>query len=251
MHPFYRLPLGVQRVLACVLAASSLLPFGVAWHVPWVLIATPLWISWGFFASTPLLRWVGVYRYYGPYLCAMFPTSRRLDIHLGTTFDQLLTLRWADRGRIARAQLLAGALEGLLAIADDVERGHVPAEVTVEGTSWFFTASTARRLGFELAPPTLVGRLIPWLIAIDILLVYSFTQGRFAIPPMRGVRRACTTGQRLLEHRDKLHALHERLVRRGPYGALSASSSSPVSSNPVSPAPVSSTPVSSSPLSSS
>ena len=213
MHPFYRLPLAVQWAIALPLALSTLLPFILALHNPWILLGSPLWVSWGFFASTPLLRLVGVYRYYSRYLCVMFPTQRRLDIHLGTTFDHVPGLRLRNRGRVARSQLLVGALDGLIAIADQVDAGQLSPDVTVEGTSWFFTASTVERLGFELAPPTWLGRAIPWLIALDIALMYSFTQGRIALPPTRGVRRARTTGATLLAHRPRLVALRDRLQR--------------------------------------
>ena len=86
----------------------------------------------------------------------------------------------------------------------------------VEGTSWFFTRSTVERLGFTLQPPTLVGRLVPLIVALDVVLMYSFTQGRPAIPRLFGVRRAVTTGRSLLAHRPTLVSLRDRLARSLP-----------------------------------
>lgn len=213
-HPFYALP-GVVRVPSSIgLAALAVAPLPLLWVEPWTWLLAPLMASWGFFATTPLLRMIGFYRYYSPYLCAMVPTPRRLDIHLGTTFDHTLTLRAADRGAQARASLLVGALDGLIEIADQVEQGRIDVDATIEGTSWFFSESTVRRLGFELAEPTWLGRLIPFLIALDIMWMTQFTRGRWAWPRLNRVHRAVTTGARLLEHRGRLRSLRSRLARR-------------------------------------
>lgn len=212
-HPFYALPCWLRAPLTLVLAAAAVAPLGLLLESPWWALALPLMASWGFFASTPFLRALGFYRYYSPYLCAMLPTPHRLDIHLGTTFDHALTMRPRDVGAVARAELLVGALDGLLAIVRQVERGHISGDVRVEGTSWFFTESTVRRLGFELAPPTWFGRLVPFLIALDIWVMTSFTRGQLASPQISRVRRAVTTGARLVAHRSKLEALRARLAR--------------------------------------
>lgn len=215
-HPFYRLPLLLQLPLAVLLAAASLLPWLLALQVPLLWLATPVWLSWTVFTTAPLLRLIGFYRYYSPYLCAMLPNSRRLDIHLGTSFDHLLTMRPWDLGRTAHAALLVGALDGLLAIAGEVERGVLDRDVVVEGTSWFFTESSAERFGFELAPPTPLGYLSVFVSLFDIVWMYSFTHGHPTFPPIRGIRRAITTGSKLLAQRNRLLALRNRLARALP-----------------------------------
>ncbi|MBX2797850.1 MAG: hypothetical protein KTR31_09285 [Myxococcales bacterium] len=212
-HPFYRLPKPLIALATLALSVLALVPVAAAVRWPWLWLAFPLIISWGWFASTPLLRALGVYRYYSPFLCAMWPSKRRLDIHLGTSFDHAFALRPSDAGRTAQAKVLAGALDGLIAIADDVDRGHLDPDVRVEGSSWFFSPSTARRLGFRIEQPHLVGRLIPWLIVLDIAAMYSFTRGRLAWPPRLSVRRAATTAGELLAHRDQLTLMRDRLRR--------------------------------------
>ncbi|HHO51630.1 MAG TPA: hypothetical protein ENK18_12335 [Deltaproteobacteria bacterium] len=215
-HPFYRLPLLLQLPLAVLLFVAALAPWLLALQVPLLWLAAPLLLSWTVFATTPLLRLLGFYRYYSPYLCVMLPSSRRLDIHLGTSFDHLLTMRPWDLGRAAHAALLVGALDGLLAIAGEVERGTLEGDVVVEGTSWFFTASSAERFGFELAAPTPFGYLTVIVSLFDILMMYSFTHGHPTFPPIRGIRRAVTTGGKLLTQRRRLLALRDRLARALP-----------------------------------
>lgn len=212
-HPFYALPPPLRAPLALVLAVLAVAPLGTLVVEPLAWLALPLMASWAFFATTPLLRAVGFYRYYSPYLCAMLPTARRLDVHLGTSFDHLLTLRPGDAGAQARARLLVGALEGLIAIAEEVDAGTLPPDITVEGTSWFFTPSTVHRLGFETTPPTWFGRVVPFVIALDIIAMASFTRGRLTWPRITQVRRAVTTGARLSAHRARLLALRDRLAR--------------------------------------
>lgn len=213
-HPFYALSPILRAPVTLALAVLAVAPLALLWVWPWSWLLTPLMASWGFFATTPFLRAVGFYRYYSPYLCAMVPTPQRLDIHLGTTFDHVFTMRASERGGVARARLLVGALDGLIEIATQVEQGTVDRSATIEGTSWFFSESTIRRLGFEPAAPTWLGRLIPFLIALDITMMTSFTRGALVWPRISRVSRAVTTGARLLEHRDRLRALRSRLVRR-------------------------------------
>ena len=212
-HPFYALPRGLQHVAAVVLFALAVAPPLLVFRWPLLVLAAQLMASWGFFATTPLLRAVGFYRYYSPFLCAMVPTRRRLDIHLGTTFDHALTVWRGEPGRVARNRVLVGALDGLLAIAGEVEAGRLPEAVRVEGTSWFFTERAAQRLGFELARPTWLGRLIPFVIALDITAMASVTQGQLTLPRVHRVHRAVTTGARLLARRSHLEALRDRLAR--------------------------------------
>ena len=212
-HPFYALPLAIQAPIAVGLALLALWPVTFLFRSPLAWLFAPLMASWGFFATTPFLRMVGFYRYYSPYLCVMLPTRRRLDVHLGTSFDHLLTLRPRDRGSPARRLMLRGALDGLLAIARDIEQGTLPETVIIEGTSWFFTERTARRLGFELVAPSWFGRLIPIVISLDIMLMSSFTRGRFHLPAVGRVRRARTTGARLLAQQARIREIRDRLAR--------------------------------------
>src|SRR5262245_60550380 len=93
------------------------------------------------YATTPLFRRLGIYRYYSPLLLTM-PTPRGLQLHLGTSLD---FLRAADVSPRTSLRLLN---EGLLALCEAVERGEIDKSTVLVGTTYFLRDDTLRRFGF-------------------------------------------------------------------------------------------------------
>jgi hypothetical protein len=81
------------------------------------------------------------------------------------------------------------------------------------GASYFFHAQTARRLGFRVQPVPWWLRLNLWLHVLDVVVLYSFSRGRFALPDISRVTTAVIRGDELLAHLPDINALL-RLLRR-------------------------------------
>jgi hypothetical protein len=184
-------------------------------YIAWLLLF-PLWMPLIQFASAPLLHLLGHYRYYSPMLLVEKPTAEEYRIHGGTNFDYFVHLRWRDRGPPAARKTLRFYLQGLLAIADDVEDGRLPGELRIVASSHIFTPTTARRLGFELEPVGTTARLGLYLNYGNLLWKHSFARGRLAFPDLGRIRQAATTGERLARHRGSIEGLLRRLERTPP-----------------------------------
>lgn len=228
MHPIYDLPrplLWAAALLLAVLAVAPLLllvplarllvnalgPAGLVLLVPGYLVLFLVSLPWIQLTTTPVMRLSGAYRYYSPMLLVENPRPTGYHIHGGTNLDYLLHLRWADRGPAAARKTLCHYLRGLLAIADEVARGELPPDTPIVASSYVFSASTARRLGFTVEPVPPGERLGLWMNLPNLLLKHSFAQGRPAFPDLTRVRRATTTGGRLVAQRGALRALLARL----------------------------------------
>lgn len=228
MHPIYHLPRPLLWGAALLLAGTAVTPFallvplvrllvnglgpaGIVFLLPAYILILLASLPWIQLATTPVMRLAGVYRYYSPMLLVENPRPTGFHVHGGTNLDYLLHLRWSDRGPAAARKTLRHYLRGLLAIADEVARGELPTDLPIVATSYVFSETTARRLGFTVEPVPRGERLGLWMNYPNLLLKHSFAQGRPALPDLSRVRRATITGGRLAERRDSLRALLARL----------------------------------------
>ena len=170
----------------------------------------PLWMLVSLFLMAPLFRLTGVLRYYSPYLIVSRSRRDRMDLHGATLFDYLLLFRWRDRGRHAVRCILLWYVDGLVALAREIQGGGVPAGTTVSATSYFFSAATARRYGFTVdeAPRFACGGFLTYPTQF---LTYSFARGRWALPPVHRARRATIAAADLGSQLARLERVQKRL----------------------------------------
>jgi hypothetical protein len=207
------LPLPVATLVALAGASAAVFVL-VAPGLPGSLASWPVAVSVWQLSVTPFCRATGIYRYHSPMLKATVRTSRNYEVHGGTSWDWLSLFRFRDRGAKAARQVLVWYLEGFLDVATRIERGEIASSVEVTGTSWFFRADTARRLGFEIRPAGFRLRFNLLLNALDLWLTYSFTRGRLAFPDLFAVKQAVIRGDELVRRRGQITRLCETLGRR-------------------------------------
>lgn len=160
-----------------------------------------------------MFRLLGVYKYLSPMLLVFGANDKNYDIHSGTSFDYLCWLKWEDRGQVAREKIWGYFLEGLLAIAEEIENGKRPKSLVVSGTSYFFSENTAKRLGLSLEKPELFYRLNLYFNFIDLFWMYSFAWGRWRMPKLSEAKKAVITGEELLKQKPHLEKVLARLRR--------------------------------------
>ena len=165
------------------------------------------------FLSTPFMRVAGIYKYYSPLFLTFGETNTRFEIHSGPSIDYLLDLRGVKPGQDMQRTVLAFYLQGILSIAEKIEQGEIPPEeVEIVGTSYFFSDRSVERMGFEVSSGGWMHRLNLMANFLELTFLNSLSSGKFDIPNVLKVKRASMTGQRLLEHREYIERLYDRMA---------------------------------------
>lgn len=179
----------------------------------------PVWMLAGSLFLTPALRVIGRLRYYSPVLIVKGSAKRGLELHGALPFDFLMLFSWKQRGRWAARRIWMWYFEGLIALAREIEAGRFPRQVTITGTSYIFSPRLAQRHGFqvETSPWMAWGGWFTWPTQF---LTYSFSQGRWCLPPLRRTARARITGGELCSQIASLQKTVDRLKEGAPSGSF-------------------------------
>jgi hypothetical protein len=207
----------IQALVAFVFAfagAAILVSVTSVAHPMLLLIGLPILLSIAQISVTPALRLLGLHRYHSTMLKATLRTPQYYELHGGAVFDYLLTVGRELFGPIAARRVMVSYLEGLLEIADEVERGSLPGGMEITGTSYFFRGTTLERLGFTIRQADWGLRLNLWLHLLDVAALYSLSKGRPALPRLDRIKTAVIRGDALVRHRPDIIALLETLRPR-------------------------------------
>lgn len=218
MNKFYSLPKFILWFLAIILAFLGGMPLGFTlifgFEISFLfLFLLPITLPIAICTSTPIMRLSGYFIYYSPMLLGI-KSKKKLDLHNGTTFDYLINMKLKDKGIKARYKILAYYLEGLLKITDEIESGKISDSISIEGTSYFFSDSTAERLGFTLRKPLFQYYFNFIFNFTDLTLMYSYSKGRFTIPRIFHIKRAVITPSELCAQKENLRTLLNTLNKR-------------------------------------
>ncbi len=218
MNKFYSLPKIILWILSILLAFFGGLPLGLTVIFGFeksflFLFLLPIALPLAICTMTPLMRVSGYFIYYSPMLLGI-KSKKKLDLHNGTTFDYLINMKLKDKGIKARYIILAYFVEGLLKITDEIESGKIKPSLSIEGTSYFFSDSTAVRLGFKLQKPIYYYYFNFIFNFTDLFLMYSYSKGKFTIPRIFHIKRAVITPSDLCAQKENLRTLLNTLNRR-------------------------------------
>lgn len=231
MNRFYQQPLYLQWGWALSLAILGFVPLfilleGVVSWV-WLPLVVPLYVPFLQFVMTPLFRLARVYHYYSPMLLGYLANSSHIDLHSGTSFDYLFVFCFGDRKghrrQSVRNRIIRYQLEGLLAIVRKLELEEIPRTVVISGTTYFLGERSAQKLGFQSAPAPFALRINLIINFLDLLWMYSVSNGRFAVPAVWKPICVRTTGEDLLASKMTIERLLAGLERRGDVRQASAS----------------------------
>jgi hypothetical protein len=215
MNDFYKLPKVLQWVFAFFLLvggfflALALIELGYLHPIAYLLFF--VYIPIGQFFFTPFFKLVGVYHYYSPMLLGYMASNTQIDLHSGGSFDYLFVMRKYPPGFEIKKRLLLFHLEGLRNISQLIEEKTIPVSVTIVGTSYFFSDRTAKKIGFELIDPSLFYKINLFANFLDLVWMYSLSQGKWAIPKVWQAKKVQITGQKLVENKAQLEALYNKL----------------------------------------
>ncbi len=185
----------------------------------WYWLLLPVLLPLIVLITTPLMRVSGLYKYYSPLFLVLSETKTRFEIHSGPSIDYLIHLRGVAPGDQLKRSVLAFYLQGLLKMAEKIEgadtgakNGTKATDVAIVGTSYFFSDSSVERMGFKVSSGSLFQRFNLILNFPELTLLNSLAAGKLAIPNILKVKKATMTGQTLLEHREYIQRLYDRLA---------------------------------------
>ena len=218
MNRFYQMNKISQWLIALLLLMVCLLIMGgiselIQIHLAYLLLF-PLAVTVFQFAGTPILALSGIYQYLSPMLLVFSPTKKRYEIHNGTPFDYWIVMRGIESGKPAETQMLIYYLEGLQKIIAKIQAGELPETVKIEGTSYFFSDSTARRFGFTIQPSSLFMIFNAVVNYLDLFWMFSYAKGKWTFPNLLKIKKAHTDGKTLVAHRETIAALHQYLSKK-------------------------------------
>ena len=215
MNDFYKQAKVLQWIEAISLLIIGFLPamaiIELGYSQPIIYLLFIVYIPVGQFSSTPFFKLIGIYRYYSPMLLGYMANDRQIDLHSGGSFDYMIVMRKYKAGIEMRNRLMMFHLEGLVNLIHLIENKSIPETVNIVGTSYFFNDRTLRKMGFEIVNPSLFYRLNLFTNFIDILWMYSLSQGKLSIPKLWNAKKASIMGIQLIENKNLIEELYRKM----------------------------------------
>lgn len=218
MNDFYKQPKLFQWIEAILLLIIGFLPALViiekGYSEPLFYFLFLFYIPIGQFTTTPFFTLAGIYKYYSPMLLGYMANDKQIDLHSGSSFDYLFVMRKYKAGIEFRNRLLLYHLEGLIQIIRLIENKSIPETVNIVGTSYFFNDRTLSKMRFEIVNPSLFYRLNLYMNFIDLIWMYSLSQGKLSIPRLLNAKKASISGDKLIESKNVIENLYDKMKRR-------------------------------------
>ncbi len=217
MNKFYQIKIHLQWLIAILMLSLTMGLF--LWWLDalsqnlLLVFFMPLMPTFLQFLLSPFFKLVGVYQYLSPMLLVYNANDKKYDIHNGTPFDYLMLMSSVKKGAEFRKIMLIYYLEGLLQIIEKLESKELPDTVMISGSSYFFSNRTAEKFGFSLSKTSSDVRFNLLINYLDLVWMYSLSNGKLTFPNLSNIQTATTSGKSLLSKKPELLALHSYLNR--------------------------------------
>jgi hypothetical protein len=136
----------------------------------------------GNFLLSPLFQLMGVTRYLSPLLLTT-RTRNGLAVHGGTAFDFVRHIRRSSPGEPVTRQVLRHFTDGLYALLEDVESGHVRRDATISCTSHIVNPRIFQSLGFQIEHKRYFA-FAGFVNYLVLLVTASYTKARLVWPDL-------------------------------------------------------------------
>jgi len=166
------------------------------------------------FLATPIFTQLGFYHYYSPMVVSFGKNERYIDLHNGTSFDYLFEMSGIRPGIHWKKRMLRHYLQALCNIAERIRKGELPDSLSIRGSSYFISPRTAAKLGFTVGSTSLLEKVNISLNYLDLLWMYSLSNGRLTFPNLTSISTVRTSGTVLVERLPQFSSLLKRLDSR-------------------------------------
>jgi len=163
------------------------------------------------FLITPLFTLLNFYTYYSPMVVSFGNNKKFIDLHNGTSFDYLMDMSHLKPGIKWKNKMLYHYLSALLNIIHYIENEVLPNNITIRGSSYFLSQRSAEKLGFIVSNASFFEKLNIALNYVDLIWMYSLTNGKLTFPDLTNINTVRITGIELVKQKQKLLDLLNRL----------------------------------------
>lgn len=163
------------------------------------------------FLITPLFTLLNFYTYYSPMVVSFGNNKREIDLHNGSSFNYLMEMSKIKPGTKWKNRMLHYYLDALLKIILQIESGDLSSTTVIRGSSYFLSQRSAEKLGFEVTKTSILEKLNIALNYIDLIWMYSLSNGKLTFPNLTTILTVSTTGSELLLRKQKIMELVGRL----------------------------------------
>ena len=217
-HKFYIKTKKEQNQIQFLIAFIALIVITASLFISWKtgiyifgILTFPITISIiAPFFDTPSLKNSGKLIYHSPLFLSERPNNGVIKIHGGTLFDYVFMIDPKMNGKQRTSFIIQQYLEGLLNFIEENENNKAD-NIIVRGTSYIIKDRTAQRIGFKIIKTDFIQKLILIYNYFNILISYSIAKGKLSFPKLKETKTFETKLNELIERKDFIRNLNEKL----------------------------------------
>ena len=152
----------------------------------------------------PILTLVKKYNYLSPMLMYLKRKENIFELHSGSSFDYLWTIKQIKPGIDWRNRMLQYYIDDLIKIVQKIKNGSIPETSEITGTSYFMGNSLTKNLGFDTMEANPMDKANFFLSYLDLIWMYSLSRGKIQFPKFSSLQRAVISGEQLLKSENLL-----------------------------------------------
>lgn len=160
------------------------------------------------YATTPLLKKVGVYRYYSRMFCTAPYGLKTLEVHIGTSWD------FFRLQKVNPSILLYHLAEGLRNLCADIESGKIPPETKIRANLYYFSDATVQKFGFTPRRPNLLEWFVFSLNYIELCVMLSISYRKLTRVRFENLKVIEGVAGELAKHKREYQRIAERIKQR-------------------------------------
>jgi hypothetical protein len=160
------------------------------------------------YLTTPLLKKVGVYRYYSKMFCTAPYGLKTLEIHIGTSWD------FFRLQKVNPSVLLYHLAEGLHNLCVEIERGKIAPDTKIRANLYYFSDATVEKFGFRPRRPNFLEWFVFSLNYIELCLMLSISYGKFTRVRFENLIVIEGVAREIAHHKQKYQRIAARIRQR-------------------------------------
>ncbi len=161
------------------------------------------------YLTTPLLKRLGIYRYYSKMFFTVPLGLNTLEVHIGTSWD------FFRLQKVNPSILLYHLAEGLKNLCADIEAGKIASETKIRASLYYFSAATVEKFGFKSRRPNFLEWVAFSLNYLELCILLSISYRKLTRVRFENLKIIEGVAGELARYKADYQRIAERLKQRG------------------------------------